>query len=1024
MSVRTFQFYSMVREILKSSGSTISILTTGSIRRAVSNILLTMKDQGDLSNFAPVSDKPGFIQSLLEWLWEMESQGITPQQVLSQASKNGSSRDRQLAELFKRYQVFLQGNQLTDKDGSLWLAASALQEKPGIMSNYGLFLVLGFDQFSPHQVKLLAEITRCVPHFGVYLSWDANRDLSSLALARLAQTRRVLEEELSLTPEVIDFPDGFPYAIKRLGERIFDPQPVKTVTQLSKDHGDAVRLISAPSRDSEARWALREAKRLVLEGASPDEIAVLSPSPHGYLSSVRAAAYEYGLPVRCEEKLLENPAAAAFANLLRLFPEFPWLETIDSLRSPYSVHLLSPQQVGLIERLSRERPVVRGIDQWLSALQPLESGWSEWGDDYGNRLLAGQLSKGELAVLENCLHQFFKILTPPDSSTVGAYIKWVKEKILGLGLDSYPTDNLPAAIISEAGEDVGEKTSLNFLKICMSRSDDHTVNELKAIQRILQCLVDLEQSTDVHGVPDNLQVTWAKFREELLLLLSAAVISPDHQEPGIYFGHLSIGRGLPVDHLFVLGMGEGEFPSQSPPDIFYSTAERRSSELPLVSMHPAENASLWRQVLGSSGRSLVLLRPWIDDNGAQWLPSPYWSAVQEVLPNLKEVRLPVVEQPEVSTAASKNELITALALSGATQVPGEIRLAWQSAWRAFRVMETRWVWNPPGVYEGCFQSHVLKDEIANRFGSEYRWSCSKLGRAAKCPHIFFAESVLNLDSVQDPVEGIDVLQLGSLVHAVLEQLHRCLSDEGLILNTENQEAVLKLLGEACEQVFNSAPYRYGFRPGILWSFEQKEQRRILENLIRIECGKGSSQPVFSPFLQEVRFGLPKSSLPPLILESSDGSKYKVVGVVDRIDKASDGNLRVIDYKTGSRKFSSYDILRGEALQTALYALAVEPILDVSARIEESCYMHVSTGETSGCIVFDGRALENILMQGAVAAAGAVVTAVKEGRFPSLPAKPGYGSQSCSQNCDFSALCRVSRRSIAKARGYGSNESYS
>jgi ATP-dependent helicase/DNAse subunit B len=1012
MGVSFYQFYSLARETLDRAGDDISIISTPGSRRIVTSLLHEMQARGELSSFASVWDKRGFIQVILEWLREMKSQGIGPEHVKSQASRYGRPRDQQLALIYSRYQAFLHEKRLMDRDGSLWLAADALEENITIFSSSGLFLALGFDQFSPHQVRILEKLAARILQLGVYLSWDVNREPGSVALARLAQTRSILEERLALRVEQIETEMGSPSEVRRLREEIFKDEPGAS----AEGAREVIRLISAPSRDSEARWALREVKQMLLEGTSPHQIAILAPSPGKYIDSIRAAADEYGVPVQCEEKLLANPAAAALVNLLSLFPDFPWRQTIDALNSPYFQHPLSREQVGLIDRLSRKRPVVRGLEQWRAALQPVKRFEIDLEEE--DRLSSGPavtIPVEELKLLERDLFYFFDLLTPLPEGTYEEYAQWIKSSILGypaLNMDFEKTRSDGDGSLRQAEGDI---KSLRMLEACLGAGDQYALRDLNALKLVLEHLGDLLKFSEIQDISRRSSTTWDKFNRELLAQLANVSMLADNSPVGVHFGHLSVGRGLPIESLFVLGMGEGEFPSLPPPDIFYSQEERFTSELPLVRQQPAEDASLWWQVLGSPRTSLVVLRSWLDDNGAEWLPSPYWEAVREVFPGLSELRLPAVERPRISTAASGNELLTALALDGASAAPPEIDPSWQAAWRSFRVMESRWKWGMPGVYEGCFRSPDLKAEIAQRFGPRFRWSCSKLSKMAKCPYSFFAEVVLELQPLHDPVEGYDALQQGRIVHAILELLHGQLKRSGTALITDNQDSILKVLEENCEKLFAAAPEHYGFRAGVLWFFEQKELRRILENLVRWECEQDGGQSRFFPYLQEVKFGLKGSSVPALTLESSTGLPYEVSGIIDRIDREASGALRVIDYKTGSQKFSYKDIQVGLALQTALYPLAVQSQMTGSARVEESYYLLVGKREMSGKLKFAGRVDEDGIVQNALEAAGVLVTEVQEARFPSYPAKPGFGKQQCSQGCDYSALCRISRRAIQKAR---------
>ena len=444
------------------------------------------------------------------------------------------------------------------------------------------------------------------------------------------------------------------------------------------------------------------------------------------------------------------------------------------------------------------------------------------------------------------------------------------------------------------------------------------------------------------------------------------------------FGPLEAGRNRPVDHLFVLGLAEGEFPRQPAPDVFYAAAERESHPLPLLRLHPADDACLWWQVVGNCRRSLALLRPRLDNNGAPWLHSPYWGAVLERVAGLEQrvIQLPIAEAPAPERSASPNELLVALAMSRARVVPSPLHSAWQNAQDAHQVMERRRSWSPLGDHEGVLSSPDLLADLQRRYGTDHVWSASRLGRYGACPYLFFAEAVLGLEALPDPVAGMDAMQLGSLLHAILERLYRQLTQVGLAPTPANQESVLACLESTCQELFPTAPQRYGFRPGELWSYEQKEMQRLLRALVIWGCQENGDAPRFHPDQQELRFGMKGDALPALRV----GETFYLHGVMDRLDRDAAGNLRVIDYKSGSTTYSGRQIEEGLALQTALYTLVARQVA-AAAAVAESYYLHISTRKRSGQLRFPD---DEGKVQAAVERAAHFVRQVRAGRFPRRP----------------------------------------
>jgi ATP-dependent helicase/nuclease subunit B len=1016
LGLQFYQFYGLGRWILDQAGRYPQEASDVLATRLVSQLMREMLWRGELSSFTSVMDKPGFTQVVIEWIREVKSQGVHPDEVHTQAQRGRGERDRQLALIYQRYQDFLAEKNYADPDGLLWLAAEALEEDPQLARLEQPFLTLDYDHFNPLQLRILRQMaSRCLD-FSIYLLWDERRRTDSLALSRISQTRVVLEEALHPVVTLLDdiAPPGA--ILHHVRDQIFEhnAEPIPDIDP------PELSAVSAPTRELEVRRAMREIKQLLLNGVSVHEIALLAPAPEVYRALVSTVSEEYSVPVQLSQTLSESPISATLTNLLVLWPEFPRRQTLDTLRSPYiRQKWLSLEEIELLDQLSRERPVVKGREQWRFALRAVEAGEPGFDEDEraGPRL-ARRLGAEQLAHIQVGLEAFFEHLTPPVASSYSHLALWVQEALLGI----VPEMDQP----EEEGLETSLIPSLD-LAGCCRENQTFAWRDMQVLSKVLGVLRELMEAERLAPLPVPVDVAmnedksilrstpWEAFRSEFLERLVHASLPPDLSLAGVRFGPLSAARDGPRQHLFVLGLSEGEFPHPPRPDVFYSPQERAQQALPLLQVDPAADASLWWQVLGSAQHSLTLLRPRLDENGAPWLPSPFWQATLQLVKGVREEEIPIAVPPQIDQAACHSELLVALAAAGAQAVPGTLRYSWEAAQRTYAVTRLRQGWGQPGHYEGFLAAADIRAELAERFGPRHVWSASRLNGYGNCPFGFFAQFVLELEALPDPQEGFDAMQRGSLLHEALEQLHTDLVRNGLSLRLPDQEVILEHLVEVCRRVFRVAPQRYGFRPSSLWAYERRELERQLEALLRWECSENGQEPRFWPYRQEETFGLHGSALPALVLEDVDGSHFRVHGVIDRIDRDEAGNLRVIDYKSGSTIYSKMDIEQGLAFQTALYAMAVEPHLLPGARVLESFYLLIPSRTTSGSIQFEGQVADNETVQAAVGMALAFIRFIRRGEFPSLPGKATRGILGCRQYCDFIGLCRVNRLGISKAR---------
>jgi RecB family exonuclease len=116
-----------------------------------------------------------------------------------------------------------------------------------------------------------------------------------------------------------------------------------------------VDTLAPPTLESEARWAVAEAKRLLAEGSSPEEVVLAARDVGAYASAVRAAASAAGLGLRVDRWL---PLSATAVGA----PVMAWLEAVAQRGAfePTLAWLAHPRVARLsadaIEALRRWRP--------------------------------------------------------------------------------------------------------------------------------------------------------------------------------------------------------------------------------------------------------------------------------------------------------------------------------------------------------------------------------------------------------------------------------------------------------------------------------------------------------------------------------------------------------------------------------------------------------------------------------------------------------------------------------------------
>lgn len=200
------------------------------------------------------------------------------------------------------------------------------------------------------------------------------------------------------------------------------------------------------------------------------------------------------------------------------------------------------------------------------------------------------------------------------------------------------------------------------------------------------------------------------------------------------------------------------------------------------------------------------------------------------------------------------------------------------------------------------------------FGDDMILSATRLEKFYGCPYSYFCRYGLGL-TPRIRAE-LSPLELGNVIHLALEQLLqkytpeqlremedsvlrreiRSIADGSLSVRTQDQEALPKrffyLYGRMVDQIF-----------------------RLVRMLAQELC-----QSEFRPLRFEYPIGEQEGTRP-LQLATDSGDMVRVEGKVDRVDcyhGSSQDYIRVIDYKTGGKKFDLSEVVQGLNMQMLLY----------------------------------------------------------------------------------------------------------
>jgi ATP-dependent helicase/nuclease subunit B len=754
---------------------------------------------------------------------------------------------------------------------------------------------------------------------------------------------------------------------------------------------NVIEFIETPNRAEETRTALRWLKaRLVRDHCAPGEVALLARNVEPYRAFIEETAAEFGMPIYLSEgaNLAENPAIAALLNLLTLpLKDFPRRAVVDAWHSPYadwSAQRIEPGDAERLDAAARWGQVIAGRAQWEDTLTRLARATRA-------ALLAQAKSDEETAPLTapigpaasalwSKFQTFAARLTPPSQATLCDYTAWI-EALIG---------DDPALLTEwQAESDV----SLGVVRCARAEAAtrERDVAALRAFKDVLRALVFAESALN-----KSRQLSFAEFLAELSGAVQAARyrVPPLDETETILVASVLTARGLSFCAVALVGLAEGEFPQPASEDPLLGEADR--SALSLAPRLVGDEVTIFYEAVTRARERLLLTRPYLADDGQPWEPSPYWVHVQRLL-DAPTRRVRPEDALPLEDAASAPELLTLLPLPPLpsperperSEGSGEGRGGWGVRGEAVRVgvqvLAAHATDEARGPHDGDLTA--CRAHLARAFPSTRPWSASRLETYGACPFAFFIVEVLGLEARPPAEAGFDVRQLGTMYHAILEQLLRD------ALDPTDLDALLARLPPICRAIFDAAPETYGFRPTALWQQQRAELERILADTLRAlaEASEG-----WRPRYFELAYG--KDDAAPLVLRGDEGSEIRLRGYIDRVDVNDAGELRVVDYKAGSTPISKDDLGEGRRLQLPLYARALRDALKIGTPVA-GMYWHIGAAKASSFKLEKYPGGVDAALETAARHALAYVSRVANGDFASRAPDDG-----CPAWCPATAFC--------------------
>jgi ATP-dependent helicase/nuclease subunit B len=887
---------------------------------------------------------------------------------------------------------------VADPHSALWLAIEHVERGGKLPDPIAAAAELEFDgvlDWTPMRLRLATALAARL-RVRIRLPWSAGRPELTEALEPTLRAIEMLGDpapELELFDPAESSPTLAPFL-----RRLFAPEGPPAEAP--------VALVSCASPAGQAREVARRCAALIRSGVPPDGIAVTARSlASGVAEELGAAFDRVGVPWR---ERRERPALSAApvrlaVSLLDLveagFPREPLVDLLcsrllwiseDGDRLPAQAlarvlreaHVRDEATVGgyaaalssLAQRLGRKNRDAAHIDETSRRVQSVIAAL--------RRLPAqGTLREHGAALLEALSRWgFWRRLRTPE-----------------------PDDAGPALERAAA--------------VALARNQ-------AAARALEQACAGLARAAALLGQP---RVSRAEFGQ----LLSDALSEASLPEAGARGGAVQLVElreltGRSFEHLFVVGLVDGELPARSPPDPLLSDEERRAvnraarrpvfrpssdtGEPGLLLARQLDEPLLFHLALCAARHSATLLWPRADAKGRELLRSPFADEAQRAL-GAEPSMLPLASIPAAQDCADIAGLLTRAALDAFAEPawrvtpPGDpddarrlaAALAASASGARFRRVARAAAAErervrafigeiPPGRFSGQLSGRALETAVpAFSFDAQAPVSAHQLEDHATCAFRTLGKRLLRVEVDDRDDAELGARERGTLLHRCLERFFRRLREDGR-LPLRGLAEELALLREVAGEEMDAFAQEEHVGHRVLWELKRAE---LLETLVAVIESDRDAQPLEL----ERRFGFDDpESWPALRI-----GDVHVRGIVDRIDRLADGTLLVLDYKSG-RLASLAPRLKPEALlapefQLALYAEMLRQQAP-GARVD-AAYLSLRDAQRTRSLRGNGIDPEALPLAQAVQER---VAKMRAGRFEVRPLTCDY--------CELKPICRL------------------
>lgn len=455
------------------------------------------------------------------------------------------------------------------------------------------------------------------------------------------------------------------------------------------------------------------------------------------------------------------------------------------------------------------------------------------------------------------------------------------------------------------GWDVFSSSMRDAELLRLSGRDSDAAVEEKVFELIVSVFDVMEQTVG------NMRIDACRFAR--LFFAVASTFDTGAIPAGIDMVTLGSATGVRLDgikHVIAVGCVEGEFPASGERRGVFSDTDVEALEKIDIKLLDQDDMSeelfrFWRTVSCSSD-SVTLTVPRADGNNTLF-PSVAVRRIKKLFGTAEEEFSKIAERDGVFSKRSAEAL--APYFEGGAAL-GAIR----------RIADEDGDVDIPKKQESplCADGDRVSKECADSlWGGGMSLTQSRIDKFSSCRFAFYMSYVLRLEEQRRA--NVSAADSGNFIHKVLEIYFGAVKSRD---DLPNSEEMRRRISEITEEYARDSMGSANITPRQRFLLGRLERSAVmLTDLISEEF----RQSGFFPFAFEMPFNGNEGYPDPPRFETEDGTPVTLYGVIDRLDTLRTDDavyVKVVDYKTGTKKFDLKKIEKGKDLQLLIYLFAL------------------------------------------------------------------------------------------------------